>query len=511
MSGRAPGQVCQGEMDVLIIDTFGAVLMRSGSDTDLPESNGHGPNRQTAANCPKEMAEPRPAGGHPFGRVLRTPRVARLIAFWLMAFMPVGMTPLATVLTLREYHYSYLSAGMVLGGYSVGIAVSGPFAGRLMDRIGMSKVLIPCAVAYAIGAGSLIMLATVQTSVVALAVCTLITGAMFPPVYAVLRGLWPSLISSEELRAQAFNLDATLAEISPIVGTLLVVLVANAALPSVALMTSAGFAVVGTVGFVTSNTSRQQRVPRDNRRTPSPFGLAGLRALLLASAAMGGIAGAIDVAAPDFAEFHGARSAAGFALSACALGSLLGGVAFSPRLDNIPLLARYRRLATIQFLAFCLPLLASSNVALVVLFFAAGAPFALAYGTAGSLVSAISPPGARTEAFAMMNSALAAGGSFGAASAGFMGHQGGPVAALGTATFFAGVALVPAIPGLQRRYGLDLVLNNQLTSPAPRSPCSPRSPRTPCRPSPASPTLSKTSATTPAPGPTPATPARCGI
>ena len=167
------------------------------------------------------------------------------------------------------------------------------------------------------------------------------------------------------------------------------------------------------------------------------------------------LAGAIDVAAPDFAEFHGARSAAGFALSACALGSLLGGVIF-PRLDNIPLLARYRRVATIQFLAFCLPLLAGSNVALVVLFFAAGAPFALAYGTAGSLVSAISPPGARTEAFAMMNSALAAGGSFGAATAGFMGHQGGPVAALGAATVFAAIALIPAIPGLQRRYGLDL-------------------------------------------------------
>lgn len=428
--------------------------MTSGSDKDFSASDGHVSIAESAANGPEEMAEPRPAGGHPFGRVLRTRGVARLAVFWLMAFMPIGMTPLATVLTLREYHYPYLSAGMVLGAHSVGIAVSGPFTGRLMDRIGLSKVLVPCAVAYAIGVGSLIVLAAFQTSVIALAVCALITGAMFPPVYAALRGLWPSLISSAALREQAYNFDATLAEIAPIVGTLLVVLIANAALPSVALMTSAGFAVVGTIGFVTSSASRHRRVLRDNRRTQNPFGLAGLRALLLASAAMGGIAGAIDVAAPVFAEFHGARSAAGFALSACALGSLLGGVAFSPRVDTIPLPARYRRVVTIQFLAFCLPLLAGSNVALVVLFFAAGAPFSLAYGTAGSLVSAISPPGARTEAFAMMNSALAVGGSFGAASAGFMGHLGGPVAALGTATFFAAVALIPAIPGLQRRYGL---------------------------------------------------------
>jgi MFS family permease len=367
------------------------------------------------------------------------------------------MTPLAIVLTLREYHYPYLSAGVVLGAYSVGMAVSAPFAGRLMDRTGLARVLIPCAVAYAIGAGSLIVLATFQASVIALSACALITGTMFPRVTAALRGLWPSLISSASLREQAYNLDSTLAEIGPIVGTLLVVLVANAARPSMALLASAGFAIVGTVGFVTSSTSRRQHVPRGNRRTQNPFGLAGIRALLLASAAMGGISGALDVAAPVFAESHGARFAAGFALSASALGSLIAGVAFYPRLENIPLPARYRRVLTIQFLAFCLPLLAGSNVALVVLLFVAGAPFSLAYGTASSLVSAISPPGARTEAFAMMSSALGVGASLGAAFTGFMAHQGGPVAALGTATCFAAVALITAIPGLQRRYGLDPV------------------------------------------------------
>lgn len=431
--------------------------MTSGSDAGLSESNGHTSIAAPVASSPGEMGEPRLASGHPFVRVLRVRGVARLVVFWLLAFMPVGMTPLAIVLTLREYHYPYLSGGTVLGAYSVGMAVSAPFAGRLMDRIGPSKVLIPCAVAYAGGAGSLIILAAFEAPLIALSVCALITGTMFPRVTAVLRRLWSSLISSKELRDQAYLLDGTLAEIGPIGGALLVVLLATAVLPSAALMASAGFAIVGAVGFSTSRAVQHRPVSPGNRSTPSPFRLTGLWALLLVYAALGGISGAIDVAAPAFAEFHGARSAAGFAIAACALGSALAGVIFSPRLNKTPLPVRYRRVLTVQFLLFCLPLVASSNTELVLLLFVAGAPFSLAYGTAGSLAGAISPPAVRTEVFAAMSSALGIGASLAAASAGFMDHLGGPVAALGTATCFAALALVTVIPGVQRRCGLDQV------------------------------------------------------
>ena len=143
MSSRATGQPPSRRDRCTEYWDLWAASMTSGSDKDFSASDGHVSTAGSAANGPEEMAEPRPAGGHPFGRVLRTRGVARLAVFWLMAFMPIGMTPLATVLTLREYHYPYLSAGMVLGAHSVGIAVSGPFTGRLMDRIGLSKVLVP--------------------------------------------------------------------------------------------------------------------------------------------------------------------------------------------------------------------------------------------------------------------------------------------------------------------------------------------------------------------------------
>ncbi len=70
-----------------------------------------------------------PVSGHPFARVVRTPGVARILFFWLLAFMPAGMNSLASVLTLRENHYSYADAGTVVGAYLVGMAVTSPFVG----------------------------------------------------------------------------------------------------------------------------------------------------------------------------------------------------------------------------------------------------------------------------------------------------------------------------------------------------------------------------------------------
>jgi MFS family permease len=111
---------------------------------------------------------------------------------------------------------------------------------------------------------------------------------------------------------------------------------------------------------------------------------------------------------------------------------VLGGIVLATRLDRFPLPARYRRAVIIFVAAFCLPVLAHSDLMLIVLFFAAGFLFALVYGTVGSLVSVISPEGAQAEAFSVIASAMAAGGALGVAA----------------------VALVTTVPPVQRWCGL---------------------------------------------------------
>jgi predicted MFS family arabinose efflux permease len=421
--------------------------MTASPDTDarpLPSLTEAGP----VAGTPSAVKR------HPFIRVARTPGVARILVFWLLAFMPVGMNSLASVLTLREYRYSFADTGAVVGVYLVGMAAMSPFAGRLMDRAGLARVLIPCAIGYTTGVGLLLVLASRHAPLAALCAASLITGAVFPRVTSALRVRWPNVMPSVELRDQAYLLEATLSEAGPIVGAVLVAVLASTIRPAAALMTSAAFALVGTVGFVTSPAARRRAGPRANRSSRRPLGIAGIRALVLVSAAIGGAVGAIEVAAPVFTEAHGSRALAGLALSACGLGSVLGGIVLATRLDKLPLPARYRRAVMIFVAAFCLPVLAHSNLVLIMLFFAAGFPFSLVYGTVGSLVSVISPEGSQAEAFSVIASAMAAGGALGVTAAGFAASHGGPAAALGTAACLAAVTLVTTVPSLQRRCGL---------------------------------------------------------
>ena len=60
-------------------------------------------------------------------------------------------------------------------------------------------------------------------------------GALMPPIGASLRSLWPRMFADGELRAAAYALEASLQEITFIVGPLLVALLTAAVSPVLAL------------------------------------------------------------------------------------------------------------------------------------------------------------------------------------------------------------------------------------------------------------------------------------
>lgn len=381
---------------------------------------------------------------HPFLRVLRLPGVPRLVPFWLITFLPFGMAPLGVVFLLRDNGYSYVTAGVVLATYTTGMAAGAPVVGRLIDRAGQRDVLMLCAVAFAAGLLGLVGLAARGTSPSALCVAAGITGAAIPRTGSAMRALWPSLTRSTSLRDVAYTMDVTLIEVAPVVGALMVFVLVRRASPPAALATAALMGLIGTIGFVTAPAARNRPTPTTDRRGASVLAAPGVRALLLAGAGFGGVGGAIDVAAPSFAEAHGAAPAAGLALAACALGSILGGLGFASRFDAVPLWLRYRVALLLLVLGFAFPLLARSNVDLVLLFFVAGIPVPIANGAACALLSTLVPSEARTEGFGWLSSAMIIGGSLGSVTAGAVADQAGGRAAVGTATGFAFLALAAA-------------------------------------------------------------------
>ena len=88
-----------------------------------------------------------------YAAVLRSPYVARLLTTALISRAPVGVNGLAIVLFMRAETGSYATAGAVAGFYAVGAAIVAPFLGRLVDRTGAPRVLLPLAIAHGVFLG----------------------------------------------------------------------------------------------------------------------------------------------------------------------------------------------------------------------------------------------------------------------------------------------------------------------------------------------------------------------
>ena len=91
---------------------------------------------------------PTSSGAGRLRQVLGAPGAIPLIAARSFGATPMGMIPLGIVLLLRAAGRSYALAGVADGAFALGFAVTGPLFGRVIDRIGMSRVLAPLAVAF---------------------------------------------------------------------------------------------------------------------------------------------------------------------------------------------------------------------------------------------------------------------------------------------------------------------------------------------------------------------------
>src|SRR3954451_21606303 len=92
--------------------------------------------------------------------LLAQPGAAGLVAWGLLARMPIGMIGLAQVLLMRGSGESYADAGLVAAGGAVGAAGGGPVAGRLIDRRRQFVVLVASGVVYPAALALLVVLAT---------------------------------------------------------------------------------------------------------------------------------------------------------------------------------------------------------------------------------------------------------------------------------------------------------------------------------------------------------------
>ena len=277
---------------------------------------------------------------HAYRELLRDPQVRAVSLAVLISGVGGGGVPLAIVLLVREQSGSFAAAGAVVAALGIAVGVFNPIRGRLVDRKGHRRTLAPLALVHACALVALVALAVRDAPTWALVVMAVVAGAAPAPLMSSLRALWRDLVPESALQA-AYALQAVLTEALFIASPLLAAFLVATWSAQLAVIVLATIEFAGVVAFTTTSASRSWRSESREAGRLGALESSGMRTLVLATLPYGMVFGALDVAAPAFADLHGAAASAGFALAALALGSITGGLIYGSRLWPGDLPARY--------------------------------------------------------------------------------------------------------------------------------------------------------------------------
>jgi predicted MFS family arabinose efflux permease len=379
--------------------------------------------------------------------ITTSPGLRRLFAISVLARLPLTMLSIGLLVHASHLSGSFAVAGAVDGIYAVSLAVGGPLLGRVIDRRGQTRVLIPSAVAAALALGVYAAL-PVGTPLPAMFALTVAVGLATPPLGASIRAVLPQLLDDPAALRAAYAIDATAVELTWVTGPPLALLLATAASTAAALFGAAVVLLAGTLAFAAEPVSRSWRPAQGGERKRGAMRSAALRTLVFALVGMGALTGAVQVGVAAATDTLGHAGAAGPLFGIWGAGSLVGGLVASRHGGG----ARTGRgLALIMggLVAGHLLLVpgAGSIAGMGVALFAGGAAIAPTFATVFGMVDRAAPAGTETEAFAWLTTASALGGSVGAAVGGALAQGAGPAAAF----LFAAAAGALAIAAVLSR------------------------------------------------------------
>jgi MFS family permease len=403
-------------------------------------------------------------GSGSYVTVLRDPKVVRPFLASVVARLPIAMAPLGMVVLVQSVTGSYGIAGLVTGGFAVGTSAGAPVWGRLMDRLGQSRVIVPTVLASAGLIAALAICAVNGISDGILITLAVASGATFPPFGAAMRSTWRVLLPEGPRRRAGYALDAVAVESLFVGGPLILSLLLVLSAPIVPLLVSAALLVGG--GLAYSVTEPAQRRPVAGRSAAGPGRLpwnagrpanrlmtGGLSFVLVISGAMSIGFGIIDTSlAATARQVLGHQSDLGLLFASIAGASVIGGLVYGTRATH----DREHRRLPVALGLFALglapmPFLIAAGRpplwALMPLLSLAGLAIAPALIMLQNIVDRVAPLGRHHEAQAWLSTSNTTGGAAGTAMAGLAVDAAGVPAAFGVAVAAVLLSAVLALGG----------------------------------------------------------------
>ncbi|MEZ0580874.1 MFS transporter [Nocardioides sp. MH1] len=375
----------------------------------------------------------------------------------LVARLPISMVGLGIVLLAEHETGSYAFAGAVSAVALVANAALAVVQGRMLDRLGQSRVLPLLITVWGIGLAGGMWSLMADWPTWTTFVLAAVAGASLPSVGTCVRARWSHCLTDEPAALHtAFSFEAVADEAVFLLGPIIVTTLATAVHPAAGLTAALAFGLGGTYVFAAMRSTEPPVQARTDGRPAAAMPWATIAPLTLLTLALGVLFGAAEVATVAFAEEEGHQGAAGFLLALWAFGSLVAGLvsgAISWRRGPLVRL-RWGALGMVAAMA-PLALVPSIPVMCVVLLLG-GFAISPTLIAAMSLAEGVLPTARLTEGMMLLQTGVALGLAPGAALAGIVIDDAGAspayLVSLGGGLLALGAALATRVPASVRSH-----------------------------------------------------------
>ncbi|MEO3869012.1 MFS transporter [Nonomuraea sp. B12E4] len=380
----------------------------------------------------------------PYRGLFNRPGVKGFVLAGLVARMPMSMMGIGIVLLITALTENYATAGAVSATTNVAFAVMAPLSGRLVDRFGQGRVIVPFTVVNTLALLSLMVCAGLRLPDWTLYASGLVIGAATLSIGSMVRARWSVIHGGSHKLHTAFAFESVADEVVFVTGPALVTVLATGVNPFAGLVVALVCLFLGSM-VLAAQRSTQPPVQPVKSASGTPILIPGIALLACVYLALGSVFGSVDLVTVAYADEHGAKGVAGFLLAAFASGSMVSGLWFGSRTWRISLRSRFIR-ALCVFVVGLMPIMFIGDLRLMAgALFLAGLAISPTLITGFSLTERLVPPSLLTEGLAWISTAIGFGVAMGAWAGGRLTETYG---ASGAYAFSAGAAALAMVVGI---------------------------------------------------------------
>jgi MFS family permease len=241
-----------------------------------------------------------------------------------------GFGVLLTVHLVEALHLPYSRAGIVSAVWTIGLAISAPWRGSLLDRIGLRRTMVPSLVVLT---PVFILLPFVRQYWLLLVLAAVLGLVMFPSFSVIRQAVLAA--TPPAMRRTAISLDSTIVEVCFMVGPALGIWIGTTWSTTWALLIFGMMTVLGALVLTVVNVaivSPDEATDRSDEPEPGRRRLTWATPQVLGILAASGVAGFIlagtDIGVVAALRQLGAPQLIGLTLAVWGLGSAVAGLAY---------------------------------------------------------------------------------------------------------------------------------------------------------------------------------------